>query len=43
MDFIQKGKEFDLVGFGEVMLRLSPQNKEKISQSEVFEKNAGGY
>lgn len=42
MDFIKKGKEFDLVGFGEVMLRLSPQNKEKISQSEVFEKNAGG-
>ena len=24
------------------MLRLSPPNKEKISQSETFEKNAGG-
>ncbi len=42
MYFIRKDKEFDLVGFGEVMLRLSPQNKEKLSQSEVFEKNAGG-
>ncbi len=27
---------------GEVMLRLSPPGKEKISQSETFEKNAGG-
>jgi 2-dehydro-3-deoxygluconokinase len=42
MDFIPQGKEFDLIGFGEVMLRLSPSNKEKISQSEIFEKNAGG-
>ncbi len=42
MDFIKKNGEFDLIGFGEVMLRLSPPDKEKISQSEVFEKNAGG-
>lgn len=42
MDFIKKDCEFDIIGFGEVMLRLSPQSKEKISQSEVFEKNAGG-
>lgn len=42
MDFIKPNAEFDLIGFGEVMLRLSPPNKEKISQSEVFEKNAGG-
>ncbi|MBQ8526683.1 MAG: sugar kinase [Clostridia bacterium] len=42
MDFIKETAEFDLVGFGEVMLRLSPPNKEKISQSEVFEKNCGG-
>lgn len=33
---------FDLIGMGEVMLRLSPPGKEKISQSETFEKNAGG-
>lgn len=42
MDFIPKGKEFDLISFGEVMLRLSPPNKEKISQGESFEKSAGG-
>lgn len=33
---------FDLIGLGEVMLRLSPQGKEKISQSETFEKTVGG-
>ncbi len=37
-----KEKKFDMVGFGEVMLRLSPGNKEKISRSESFEKQAGG-
>ncbi|MCI5605457.1 MAG: sugar kinase [Clostridia bacterium] len=42
MEFIKKKAEFDLVSFGEVMLRLSPPNKEKISQSETFEKNCGG-
>ena len=42
LDFIPKDKEFDMVGMGEVMLRLSPDGKEKISQSETFDKNAGG-
>ncbi len=42
MDFIQDKKKFDLISFGEVMLRLSPPDKEKISQGQVFEKNAGG-
>lgn len=42
MDFIKRGKEYGIVGFGEVMLRLSPESKDKISQSETFEKNAGG-
>lgn len=42
MNFIPKNKPFDLISFGEVMLRLSPPDKEKISQGEVFEKNAGG-
>ncbi len=42
MDFIKKNADFDLIGFGEVMLRLSPPDKEKISQSETFEKNCGG-
>ena len=38
MNFIGKNKEFDLIGFGEIMLRLSPDNKEKISTSESFVK-----
>lgn len=42
MDFIKPSAEFDLIGLGEVMMRLSAPDKEKISQSEIFEKNAGG-
>lgn len=42
MNFIKPNAEFDLISFGEVMLRLSPPDKEKISQSEIFEKNCGG-
>lgn len=42
MDFIKNSADFDLISFGEVMLRLSPPDKEKISQSEIFEKNCGG-
>ena len=42
MYFIKEKAEFDLISLGEVMLRLSPPDKEKISQSEVFEKNCGG-
>jgi len=43
MNFLQNdNKEFDVIGFGEVMLRLSPPNREKISQGEAFEKTAGG-
>jgi len=42
MNFIPDSKKFDLISFGEVMLRLSPPDKEKISQGQVFEKNAGG-
>ena len=42
MDFIKQSADFDLISFGEVMLRLSPPDKEKISQSEIFEKNCGG-
>lgn len=39
---ISNNREFDVIGFGEVMLRLSPPSKERISQGEVFEKRAGG-
>ncbi len=42
MDFIKASAEFDLIALGEVMLRLSPPDKDKISQSEIFEKNCGG-
>ncbi len=42
MDFIKPKADFDLISFGEVMLRLSAPNKDKISQSETFEKNCGG-
>ncbi len=37
-----KGKEFAVLGLGEVLLRLSPPNKERILAGEVFEKRAGG-
>lgn len=42
MDFLKKDTEFDIIGLGEVMMRLAAPNKEKISQSESFEKNAAG-
>lgn len=35
-------KMFSVLGMGEVMLRLSPVGKERISYSEAFEKMAGG-
>lgn len=35
-------KEFSVLGIGEVMLRLSPVGKERISYCESFEKKAGG-
>ncbi len=35
-------RPFSLIGIGEVMLRLSPVGKERISYSETFEKRAGG-
>lgn len=37
-----EGKEFAVTGIGEVLLRLSPPNKERILAGEVFEKRAGG-
>ena len=35
-------REFKVLGIGEVMLRLSPVGKERISYCETFEKMAGG-
>ena len=36
------GRDFSVIGIGEVMLRLSPVGKERISNSEAFDKKAGG-
>ncbi len=33
---------FDLVSFGEIMLRLSPPRHARIGDSDIFEKRAGG-
>lgn len=41
-DKIAVKKDFDAVGLGEVMLRLSPVGNERIGQGEMFEKRAGG-
>lgn len=35
-------KLFDVVSFGEIMMRLSPPNREKLAFCETLEKNAGG-
>lgn len=35
-------KEFDLLTYGEVMLRLSPPMNERMVRGEIFEKRAGG-
>ena len=37
-----KERNFKVIGIGEVMLRLSPVGKDRISYCETFEKNAGG-
>ena len=39
---IQNERRLGVLGFGEVMLRLSPPGKERISFSEIFEKNVAG-
>ena len=35
-------KPFDLITFGEIMLRLSPPRYARIADGDVFEKHAGG-
>ncbi|MBR2473718.1 MAG: sugar kinase [Clostridia bacterium] len=37
-----ENRSFKVLGIGEVMLRLSPVGKERISHCETFEKKAGG-
>ncbi len=36
------GEKFDLLTLGEIMLRLSPPNYERITRGDVFDKRAGG-
>lgn len=42
MQLINQKKEFAVLGLGEVLLRLSPPNKERILNGETFEKCIGG-
>ncbi len=35
-------RKYAVLGMGEILLRLSPVGKERISSSEIFEKNVGG-
>lgn len=35
-------KEFDLLALGELLLRLSPPNNERIVRGDIFEKQVGG-
>ncbi len=43
MKLLEPGsRSFDLLGLGEVMLRLTPPDRERLSMSESFEKTVGG-
>lgn len=42
MERLEQTKPFDLITFGEIMLRLSPPRHDRITDSDVFEKRAGG-
>ncbi|SFU53166.1 sugar kinase [Butyrivibrio sp. M55] len=37
-----RDERFDLLTFGEIMLRLSPPNYERMTRGDVFDKRAGG-
>ena len=37
-----KNRTFDLVTFGQLLLRLSPPNNERLMRCDVFEKQVGG-
>ncbi len=38
----KENTEFDLIGMGEIMMRLSPPGKETIAKCVTFDKNVGG-
>lgn len=42
MDLRTSGKSFDALTFGEIMLRLSPVNAERMAVGDLFEKCVGG-
>ena len=42
MDLGTSGKSFDALTFGEIMLRLSPVNAERMAVGDMFEKCVGG-
>lgn len=42
MKFQNHSKGFDVISFGEIMLRLSPVGPERLSQCETLEKRPGG-
>ncbi|MEM1484763.1 sugar kinase [Oscillospiraceae bacterium PP1C4] len=42
MNFENSSKGFDVISFGEIMLRLSPVGMERLSQCETLEKRPGG-
>lgn len=42
MKISAEGKSFDALMFGEIMLRLSPNNNERLTGGYMFEKRAGG-
>ena len=39
---LKQDAEYDIIGMGEVMIRLSPPGKQKLSQADYFERNIGG-
>ena len=42
LNFNRNDREFDVLTLGEIMLRLSPPNNERIMRGDIFEKHAGG-
>ncbi len=42
MTFGNENKDFDVISFGEIMLRLSPTGMDRLSQCETLEKRPGG-
>ncbi len=37
LEKMKTGRPFDVLSFGEIMLRLSPPNNERIMRGDIFE------